>query len=173
MTNLEALKELYVSIGGTASDFNGVKTTAEALRLLYAQLGGSDDVSNILTIAEMIRKVATCEIGGGGSGGDGSFKVIDVSDSTTASDYNETVYRLTEAKTAEALAVEDGTRLVFTWPGFGKGKQPACFLVYATKVGSGEEGEGPGSSWLTVLEGDPRGKTTKFISNDYKTYQPK
>lgn len=110
---------------------------------------------------------------GGDGSGDGSFTVIDVSDSTKARDYNETVYRLTEAKTAEAIAVENGTHLVFTWPGFGGGEQTACFLVYATRVGSGEEGEGPGSNWLTVLEGDPRGKTTKFISNDYETYDPK
>ena len=51
MTNLEALENLYISLGGVESDLEGVNTTAEVI--------------------DLIKDVA----GGGGSGGGGSLRV--------------------------------------------------------------------------------------------------
>lgn len=43
MTNVEALKNVYVALGGSAEDVSEVVTNVEILRAIFVQLGGDPD----------------------------------------------------------------------------------------------------------------------------------
>lgn len=62
MTNVEALKQLYVAFGGNADDVADVETIVDALKALYVLQGGDDaDVAEITTNSGMIGALAGLE----------------------------------------------------------------------------------------------------------------
>ena len=61
-TTPEALKQLYVALGGETANVSDVSTNVEALKYIYTQLGGSEDVSEITTIPDIIEAIAQLEI---------------------------------------------------------------------------------------------------------------
>lgn len=59
MTNVEALKNVYVALGGTASDVAGLSTNVELLKAIFKQLGGDPDaVSAEVMNAAVIDRIA-------------------------------------------------------------------------------------------------------------------
>lgn len=108
MTNVEALKSLYVQLGGSAADVANASTSVEVLNAIAAKYEGDDDailnpdaIANIAAVAD--------SIGGGGSGGDSDYNTATVS--VTGSDGAFYVYCNHDADSAEYMnifALEDG-----------------------------------------------------------------
>lgn len=62
MKNVEALKQLYVALGGNADDVAGVMTIVDALKAIYVLQGGDEaDVAEITTNSGMISALAGLE----------------------------------------------------------------------------------------------------------------
>ena len=69
MKNVEALKQLYVALGGNADDVAGVMTIVDALKAIYVLQGGDEaDVAEITTNSGMISALAGLEGLGWGPG---------------------------------------------------------------------------------------------------------
>lgn len=68
MTNVEALKELFIALGGEASVVENMDSTVDVLNAISAKYGGAGDaVTNAAGIAA-ITAVADNISGGGGGG---------------------------------------------------------------------------------------------------------
>lgn len=68
MTNVEALKALYVALGGTAADVANASTIVEVLNAIAAKYDGADDatinpdaIANIAAVAENINPAPTLQ----------------------------------------------------------------------------------------------------------------
>ena len=62
MTNVKALEQLYVALGGDADDFAGVTTIVDALKKIYVIQGGDEaDVAEVTTNSGMISALAGLE----------------------------------------------------------------------------------------------------------------
>lgn len=56
-TDVLALQELYVALGGDADDVASITTTVDMLKKIYELKGGEDDVTKINTSSDMIIKI--------------------------------------------------------------------------------------------------------------------
>lgn len=145
-TTPEALKDLYVALGGTLADVADMSTTVEVLNAIAAKYDGDDDASLNPDAIENIVAVAD-NIGGGGGSSDFSTAEVTISGLNGDNLGIPTISAYSEQYGVTYLA-DDGVNTVVLY----KGK--ASFYTPNTVVVTGDCAEDPNDPGQYYITGD-------------------